>query len=239
MRKPIALLTVLLSLLLAAPLSAQETPLNDASLSGLSLRAIGPALNSGRPLLFGIAVLLVGCGLTYVLFVGARDQHDRPLGHEFSLETNEIYQRLQRSIDWHVDILNGLAGLYGASTEVTESEFLTFIRPSFDRQPNIGMLGWAPRAGPGEWAERTAELRSAGIGGSVDPATGRPYPNTPDRDVFPVLFSRSGGDFLIGRGEDLSGVVEHRLAMAWARDSTSSGRLSPRRPSFQALARSP
>jgi len=48
MRKPIALLTVLFVLLVVGPLSAQQTSLNDSGLSGLSLRPIGPALNSGR-----------------------------------------------------------------------------------------------------------------------------------------------------------------------------------------------
>ena len=48
MRKPIALLTALLFVLVAAPVAAQETSLNDARLSGLAFRPIGPALNSGR-----------------------------------------------------------------------------------------------------------------------------------------------------------------------------------------------
>ena len=48
MRKSVALFTVLSFLLLAGPVSAQQTSLHDAGLSGLSLRPIGPALNSGR-----------------------------------------------------------------------------------------------------------------------------------------------------------------------------------------------
>lgn len=48
MRKPATLFTALFVLLFAAPVVAQQTSLSDASLSGLSLRAIGPALNSGR-----------------------------------------------------------------------------------------------------------------------------------------------------------------------------------------------
>ena len=48
MRKPAVLVTALFFLLFAGPVSAQEATLNDAGLSGLSLRAIGPALNSGR-----------------------------------------------------------------------------------------------------------------------------------------------------------------------------------------------
>jgi len=48
MRMPAVLVTSLFLLLVAGPVSAQQTSLNDADLSGLSLRNIGPALNSGR-----------------------------------------------------------------------------------------------------------------------------------------------------------------------------------------------
>jgi photosystem II stability/assembly factor-like uncharacterized protein len=48
MRKSAALFPTLLLLLSAGPASAQETSLTNADLSGLSLRSIGPALNSGR-----------------------------------------------------------------------------------------------------------------------------------------------------------------------------------------------
>jgi photosystem II stability/assembly factor-like uncharacterized protein len=47
MRKPATLFTALFVLLFAGPVSAQQTSLNEAGLSGLSLRPIGPALNSG------------------------------------------------------------------------------------------------------------------------------------------------------------------------------------------------
>ncbi|NNG03957.1 MAG: hypothetical protein HKM95_07630 [Inquilinus sp.] len=178
-----------------------------------------PTLSSARPLLFGIVVLLAGCGLTYAFYVGAREKHEQHLGHEFVLESVEIYQRLQRSIDWHVDILSALAGLYSASTEGTEAELKTFVLPSLDRQPHIGMLGWAPRVAPDDWAEQSARLRAAGAAGIVDAATGSPYAAPPDRDVFPVSYSVVAAGFALDEGEDLWGEVEFRLAMAWARDS--------------------
>ena len=48
MRKTATLFTALFVLLFVGSVSAQQTSLNEASLSGLSLRPIGPALNSGR-----------------------------------------------------------------------------------------------------------------------------------------------------------------------------------------------
>lgn len=48
MRKPVGLLTALFLLTVAGPAGAQQTSLSEAGLSGLSLRPIGPALNSGR-----------------------------------------------------------------------------------------------------------------------------------------------------------------------------------------------
>jgi hypothetical protein len=48
MKRPATLFTALFVLLFVGSVSAQQTFLNEASLSGLSLRPIGPALNSGR-----------------------------------------------------------------------------------------------------------------------------------------------------------------------------------------------
>lgn len=48
MNKSATLFTALSLLLVAGPVSAQQASLNDACLAGLSLRNIGPALNSGR-----------------------------------------------------------------------------------------------------------------------------------------------------------------------------------------------
>ncbi len=48
MRKPVGLFTFLFVLMVASTAAAQQASLNDADLSGLALRPIGPALNSGR-----------------------------------------------------------------------------------------------------------------------------------------------------------------------------------------------
>ncbi len=48
MKKPAMLVSILSLLLISGTASAQQTSLNEADLSGLSLREIGPALNSGR-----------------------------------------------------------------------------------------------------------------------------------------------------------------------------------------------
>ena len=172
-----------------------------------------------RPYLAGAAVLLFGCAITLFVFLDVRRQHLQQLDDEFQDEAAEIYQLLQRTIDWHVDVLNGLSGLFNASVVVTEEEFNTFIAPSLERQPHIHMLGWAPRLSGDELPRRINELRGRGIVDVIDPESGTAYAAPPGRDLFPIVYGRPLPDSELTRGFDLAGNLVFRTAMAWARDS--------------------
>ncbi len=172
-----------------------------------------------RPYLAGAAVLLFGCAITLFVFIDVRRQHLQQLDEEFQDEAAEIYQLLQRTIDWHVDVLNGLSGLFHSSVVVTEQEFETFVAPSLERQPHIHMLGWAPRLSGDELPRRVNELRGRGIAQIIDPQSGGPYQSVPERDLFPIVFARPLPADGVTRGFDLAGNLTFRTAMAWARDS--------------------
>ncbi len=172
-----------------------------------------------RPHLAGAAVVLFGCAITLFVFLDVRRQHIRQLDDEFQDEASETYQLLQRTIDWHIDILSGLSGLFNASVVVTEEEFKTFVAPSLERQPHIYMLGWAPRLSADELPRRVNELRGRGVTNIIDPGSGEPYRAVPERDLFPIVFGRPLPEEGLTRGLDLAGNLILRTAMAWARDS--------------------
>ncbi len=197
-----------------------ETAADHDEAEGRSAEALRPGLRERfRPYLAGAAVLLVGCAVTLFVFLDVRRQHLQQLDDEFQDEASEIYQLLQRTIDWHVDVLSGLSGLFNASVLVTEEEFETFVAPALERQPHIHMLGWAPRLPADELPSRVNLLRGRGIADVIDPATGAPYQTVPQRDLFPIVFGRPVPEQGLTRGFDLAGDVILRTAMAWARDS--------------------
>jgi len=197
-----------------------ETAADHDEAEGRSAEALRPGLRERfRPYLAGAAVLLVGCAVTLFVFLDVRRQHLQQLDDEFQDEASEIYQLLQRTIDWHVDVLNGLSGLFNASVLVTEAEFETFVAPALERQPHIYMLGWAPRLPADELPSRINLLRGRGIGDVIDPESGAPYQTVPERDLFPIVFGRPVPEQGLTRGFDLAGDVILRTAMAWARDS--------------------
>lgn len=172
-----------------------------------------------RPYLTGAVALLFGCAITVLVFLDVSREQVRQLDRAFQDEATEIYQLLQRTIDWHIDVVSSLAGLYGASVVVTEDEFRTFVAPALDRQPHIHLLGWAPRVEGGDLTRRNDEFRSGGGVGIVDPVSGEMYAAAPERDLFPILFAASLPEAGLTRGFDLAGDVVLRTAMAWARDS--------------------
>lgn len=178
-----------------------------------------PAADSIRPYLAGLLVLLAGCAITLFVFSEVRQRHDRQLDNEFQDEATAIYHLLQRTIDWHVDVLTSLSSLFNASVEVTEGEFRTFVAPAIDRQPHIHLLGWAPRVDAENWERREAELRTRGAAGIVDPASGTAYAAQPGHDAFPILFGDPIPQIGLTTGVDLAGDIVLRTAMAWARDS--------------------
>ena len=172
-----------------------------------------------RPVFAAAAVVLIGSAITLFVFLDVRRQHLEQLNEEFQDEASEIYQLLQRTIDWHVDVLNGLSGLFNASVVVTEDEFNTFIAPSLERQPHIHLLGWAPRIVADDLPSRINQLRSRGVVDVIDPESGTPYSEAPSRDMFPIVFGEPLPEGGINRGFDLAGNLVFRTAMAWARDS--------------------
>ncbi len=172
-----------------------------------------------RPFLTGAVAMLFGCVITTLVFLDVRRQHLSQLDQAFQDESTEIYQLLQRTMDWHIDVLSSLAGLFGASVVVTEDEFKTFVAPSLERQPHIHLLAWAPRVSGGDVLRRHDEFRSDGGAGIVDPGSGEVYTAAPERDLFPILFAASLPEDGLTRGFDLAGDVVLRTAMAWARDS--------------------
>ena len=167
----------------------------------------------------GATVLLIGCAITLFVFMDVRRQHMSQLEDEFRDEATQIYQLLQRTIDWHIDALSSLAGLFSASVVVTEQEFRTFVAPALERQPHIHMLGWAPRVGGEDWRRRNDEFRARGGAGIIDPDSGAVYAAVPQRDMFPIVYGGPLPETGLARGFDLAGDVAFRTAMAWARDS--------------------
>ena len=172
-----------------------------------------------RPYLTGATVLLFGCAITGFIFLDVRRQHLRQLDEEFQAEATETYQLLQRTIDWHVDVLIGLSGLFNASVVVTEQEFRTFVAPALERQPHIHMLAWAPRVERSDWQRRSNEFRDRGGSGIIDPDSGDAYAAAPERDAFPIVYGGPLPESGMTRGYDIGGDVNYRTAMAWARDS--------------------
>lgn len=172
-----------------------------------------------RPYVNGAVAFFVGCAITMVVFVDLRRERLQDLDKAFQDEAAGIYQLLQRTIDWHIDVVSALSGLHDSSLVVTEDEFQTFVAPALERQPHIRLLGWAPRVEGGDLRRRNDEFRSGRGDGIVDPASGEHYANAPMRDLFPILYAAPRSDGGLKRGFDLAGDVTLRTAMAWARDS--------------------
>ena len=197
-----------------------DTAADEGETDGGSAEALRPGfVERFRPFIAGAAVLLFGCAITLFVFLDVRRQHQQQLDDEFQDEAAEIYQLLQRTIDWHVDVLNGLSGLFNASVVVTEEEFDTFVAPALERQPHIHMLAWAPRLAGDELPRRINELHGRGIADVIDPESGTAYAKAPGRDMFPIVYGRPLPESELIRGFDLAGKLVYRTAMAWARDS--------------------
>ena len=171
-----------------------------------------------RPYLAGILVFAIGSIIAFSLFIDVAQRHRLRLESEFLAESTAILQVLQRDINWHIEVLHHLTGLFDASVEVTEAEFETFVGQALNRLPSINLLAWAPRVRPDDWAEWQAE-RGLSVAGVLEPASAESYQRTSDRDAFPIVYAQPAPSESMSLGTDMASSVATRTAMAWARDS--------------------
>gem|GEM_PF-1711068 len=129
--------------------------------------------------------------------------------------SQEAFQRLaqnrffsvQKSLEFHLQILDATKALFDASNLVTRSEFKIFTQPLMQQYPNIQALEWIPRV---VQANRTIFRRQAQVDGfstfeiRKKDAQGSMVPSEEKPEYFPVYYVEPYQGNEIALGFDLS-----------------------------------
>jgi PAS domain S-box-containing protein len=139
-------------------------------------------------------VLLAGLLLSLTAFLLQRSAEIRDSRQHFSAWAEERRDRLQRTLDAHIEVLYGVRALFDSSEHVSAREFDRYTKGFLRRYPHMHALEWLPRVPAAERARFEARaskelgieyvIRQRAADGEVEPATAR-------SEYWPILYTQA------------------------------------------------
>jgi len=143
-------------------------------------------LNAGAFTIAG--TLLLGLGLSLVLYVRARHWEQESLARALTSQAQESAELVRVETLRSMEALRAVAAFYQARGEFTRAEFRQFCDGTLNRQPELFALGWSPYVARESRIALETAARADGLDftfTAFDPA-GRTMP-APERDVYALL----------------------------------------------------
>jgi PAS domain S-box-containing protein len=165
--------------------------MNQAPRTDLSAIATEAARSWHRRLFLSLAVAIGGILLSsfFAWFLSSREE--RLANVEFRDNAGGCVQAIEHTIAGRVGAVRTLAAFYAGSNAVERDEFATFTGALLEKNPEIEVLGWAPRVRAAqrrgfEWAVRDEGFRHYEI--RERDGSGRSVPAGVRDEYCPVLF---------------------------------------------------
>lgn len=139
-------------------------------------------------------VLLIACaGL--VLSIGSfrtvRQLERQHLKAKFERHASDRAKALQKDLDYLMEMVQSIAGLYAASSKVERYEFKEFVGATLEGHEGIKAFGWVPRVGDSERAAYEKAAREEGLSSfqiTQRLAQGRMIKEVKRSEYFPVFY---------------------------------------------------
>jgi CHASE1-domain containing sensor protein len=102
--------------------------------------------------------------VSLLLFVRTREGEQANLQRQFSYRATAGATALQRSVQEHLTVLNGLSILYAATRPLDRQAFREFTTGPLQRYPGMQALGWIPRITEAEREAYLTAVQKEGMG---------------------------------------------------------------------------
>ncbi len=109
-----------------------------------------------------LAVACLAFGASFTAFVFARHSVDLARHQKFIYGIENLKEKIEKRLDFHFDLLNGVQGLYAASAQVDRDEFAAFAKKMMQTQPPQGLIaiGYAERVSAADLPAFLDEVRN-------------------------------------------------------------------------------
>lgn len=167
-----------------------------------------------------VAVAIVGCVLTALLFLAIRSWERREAEAVLNARAGQRLELLREALGNSLEALHSLGAFYDTQGRVSRDEFRRFVSHTLSRHPELQALSWTPRVPAAERAAFESSVRAEGFPGfeltELDPTTGHPVRAREQSDFYyPVAFIEPLDRNFTALGYDLNGRLP---ALVRARD---------------------
>ena len=110
-------------------------------------------------------VLLLGVGLTAVVFNTEQNEHQARIQAEFESHAAPYVTAIQKGIERNLEVIESIGGLYTASEKVKRQEFREFVQGPLSRHGDIQALSWNELVKDRDRSTFEAAARNLGLAG--------------------------------------------------------------------------